>query len=70
MATHSTILAWRIPWTEKAGGLQSMGPHRLGQDWATNKHLRKNQIMPLAVVWVGLKIVIMSTVSQRKMNIV
>ena len=26
MATHSSILAWRIPWTEEAGGLQSMGP--------------------------------------------
>jgi len=51
MATHSTILAWRIPWTEKASGLQSMGPHRLGQDWATNKHIRKNQIMPLQ--WCG-----------------
>ena len=26
MATHSSILAWRIPWTEEPGGLQSMGP--------------------------------------------
>ena len=29
MATHSTILAWRIPWTEKPGGLQSMGLQEL-----------------------------------------
>ena len=29
MATHSSILAWRIPWTEKPGGLQSMGLQRL-----------------------------------------
>ena len=29
MATHSSILAWRIPWTEKPGGLQSMGPQEL-----------------------------------------
>ena len=29
MATHSTILAWRIPWTEKAGGLQSMESQRV-----------------------------------------
>ena len=29
MATHSSILAWRIPWTEKAGGLQSMGSQRV-----------------------------------------
>ena len=28
MATHSTILAWEIPWTEEPGGLQSMGPQR------------------------------------------
>ena len=30
MATHSSILAWRIPWTEKPGGLQSMGLQELG----------------------------------------
>ena len=32
MATHSSILAWRIPWTEKPGGLQSTGSHRVGHD--------------------------------------
>ena len=36
MATHSNILAWRISRTEEPGGLQSMGSHRVGQDWATN----------------------------------
>ena len=36
MATHSSILAWRIPWTEEPGGLQSMGSHRVRHDWATN----------------------------------
>ena len=35
MATHSSICAWRIPWTEKPGGLQSTGFHRVGQDWST-----------------------------------
>ena len=30
MATHSSILAWRIPWTEEPGGLQSMGVQRVG----------------------------------------
>ena len=30
MATHSSTLAWRIPWTEEAGGLQSMGSHGAG----------------------------------------
>ena len=32
MATHSRVLAWRIPWTEKPGRLQSMGSHRVGHD--------------------------------------
>ena len=32
MATHSSILAWKIPWTEEPGGLQSMGSQRIGQD--------------------------------------
>ena len=33
-----SILAWRIPWTEKSGGLQSMGSQRVGHDWVTNTH--------------------------------
>ena len=32
MATHSSILSWRIPWTEEPGGLQSMGSHRVRHD--------------------------------------
>ena len=36
MATHPSILAWRIPWTEEPGGLQSMGLQRVGDNWATN----------------------------------
>ena len=32
MATHSSILAWRIPWTEEPGGPQSMGLQRIGHD--------------------------------------
>ena len=32
MATHSSILAWRIPWTEEPGGLQSMASERVGHD--------------------------------------
>ena len=39
MATHSSILAWRIPWTEESGGLQSMGSQRVGLDWVTNATL-------------------------------
>ena len=36
MATHCSILAWRIPWTEESGRLQSMGSQRVGHDWVTN----------------------------------
>ena len=36
MAMHSSVLAWRIPWTHKPGGLQSMGSQRVGYDRATN----------------------------------
>ena len=38
MANHSTILAWRIPWTEKPGGLQSIGWQRVGHEWVTHTH--------------------------------
>ena len=36
MATHSSILAWEIPWTEDPGGLQSVGPQRVRHNWVTN----------------------------------
>ena len=36
MATYSSLLAWRIPWTEEPGGLQSMELQRVGHGWATN----------------------------------
>ena len=35
MAPHSSTLAWKIPWTEEPGGLQSMGSLGVGHDWAT-----------------------------------
>ena len=37
-ATHSSILAWRIPWTEEPGGLQSTGSQRVGHDWMPSLH--------------------------------
>ena len=37
MATHSSTFAWRIPWTEKPGGLQSTGSQRVGHDGATTR---------------------------------
>ena len=47
MATHSSILAWRIPWTREPGELQSMGLQRVGHDWATNTLKRAD--------WLNLK---------------
>ena len=52
MATHSSILAWRIPWKEEPGGLQSTGLQRVGHDWATSLSLswsffKKCGIVPL-----------------------
>ena len=46
MATHSSILAWRIPWTEEPVGLQSMGSQRVGHDWET--------VHP---VWIGKSLI-------------
>ena len=43
-AVHSSILAWRIPWTEKPGRLQSMGSQRVGHDWVTS--LRFSSLLP------------------------
>ena len=39
MASHSSTLAWKIPWTEEPGRLQSMGLLRVGHDWATSLSL-------------------------------
>ena len=39
MAPHSSTLAWKIPWTEEPGGLQSLGSLRVGHDWATSLSL-------------------------------
>ena len=43
MATHSSILAWRIPWREEPGGLQPMGSKRVGHDWATEHASTEDQ---------------------------
>ena len=41
MATHSSIVAWEIPWTEKPGGLWSMGAQRVGHDGVSAHYHRK-----------------------------
>ena len=52
-ATHSSILAWRNPWTEEPGGLQSIGSQRVGHDWAT-KHSTVNSRAAI-LKWVSLE---------------
>ena len=42
MATHSSVLAWKIPWTEEPGRLQSLGWQRVGHDWATSLYMCTN----------------------------
>ena len=44
MATHFSILAWRIPRTEEPGGLQSMGSHRVRHDLLTHTQHNKEQL--------------------------
>ena len=46
MATHSSILAWRIPWTEDPGRLQSMRSERVGHDWAISHHFTSKHLLP------------------------
>ena len=50
MATHSSILAWRIPWTEEPGRLQSMGLQRVGHDRVTFTKSRKTSKEPNLVI--------------------
>ena len=45
MATHSSILAWRIPWTEERGRLQSMGLQRVGHDCVTSLSLSQGETL-------------------------
>ena len=47
MATHSSILAWKIPWTDKPGGLQSMGSQRVGHNWIN----RQQQILHFRIYY-------------------
>ena len=44
MASHSSILAWRIPWTEEPDGLQSMGLQRVRHDWMTSPSTTTNSV--------------------------
>ena len=50
LVTHSSIPAWRIPWTEKPGRLQFMGSQRIRHDWATNIHMQTH----IESLWCGV----------------
>ena len=71
-ATHSSILVWRIPWSEEPGGLQSMGSQRVGLDWAT-EHVCKWPLAqcPNPHAFISLKInIIKSTADILSSDIV
>ena len=51
MATHSSILAWGIPWTEEPAGLRFMGSQRVGYNWVTNTFTFHFQWRPLWQRW-------------------
>ena len=51
MATHSSILTWKIPWTEEGGRLLSMGSQRVGRDWATSLELLLVEHSSSFLVW-------------------
>ena len=48
---YASILAWRIPWTEKPGGLQSVGSHRVRHDWGANAHTHSDVTFVHIVKW-------------------
>ena len=68
MTTHSSILAWKIPWAEKPGGLQCMGLLGLGHEWAQHTHTQsfpvtfaqaslsfQNIFLPVKLVFLSLQ---------------
>ena len=46
MVTHSSTLAWKTPWMEEPGGLQSMGSQRVGRDWVTSLFTLHKELGP------------------------
>ena len=78
IATHSSILDWRIPWTEEPGGLQSKASQRVGQDWSDWAHMHvcsgqlfSNQSQLFSAVWRGSILIFSIThiLLQRKRKI-
>ena len=67
MATHSSILAWRIPWTEETGGLWSIGLQRVGHNWSdlVSMHIRVGGV---GRVWLGSPISSSQELSLKKLS--
>ena len=63
MAAHSNILAWRIPWTEEAGRLQSVGLQRVGHDWSDLSYLLKHSSTSEAWTVLGIRSINLRLVS-------
>ena len=61
MAPHSSTLAWKIPWREEPGGLQSTGSRRVRQDWATEQQQQQtgNMVVPFSPHSAVISILIM-----------
>ena len=64
-ATHSSILAWRIPWTEEPGGLQSIGLQRVGHDWSD---LARTHMAPVGLNGIDLDCQWLHCVGEGKGN--
>ena len=55
MATHSSILTWRIPWTVEPGGLHSMGSQRDRNDWAANTWLNNSPLYSYTTIYLSIQ---------------
>ena len=60
MATHSSTLAWKIPWTEECSRLQAMGSQRVGHDWMTSLHFFYTLNEDCHLMWTLFKINVLS----------
>ena len=69
MATHSSILAWEIPWTEEPSGLQSMGLQRVGHDLATKwKQQQQQWIQDLSLIY-DIYLLILVWLKKRRIGV-
>ena len=62
MATHSRTLAWKIPWTEEPGRLQSMGLQRVRHDGATSLHIHEGSFPQISLCFINRDISYITTV--------